>query len=732
MQELRRSSALVTLVVALAGTAAAPRAQAPDRGVEVPLRVVDRRGEPVVDLVPTDLEVAVDGQPIPADRLTLRRATGGHSRRLVFAVHQPSLDPADARAIVESLTALVGQLPAGERVAVWALPARAAQLLFTSEPTPVGILLGRLRGTRAQAGRYGLSLAQATAIAAGNTSLLDAVAELECARSGAMPGQGGQLDSSAPDRVRCRDDIARDAAGQVEEARAATVSLLQELRPLVDTLGRLDGPKHLALVTGIVGPADGELDAQLRALALDATTTGTVVHAIQVSRAGAESSRAAVAGIEREPAGLALGRETGGLALAATDARRAIGRLGVALQQDVALVLALRPGERDGAPHSLRIRYTRAGTYRVEAPSRVRFASVPASPDAGPAAAPAATPGMTASSGMSPPAVPDTVSVAPLASAPGGAAPLHVPPSTPDAPSLPGASPVAPSAPSLQELLTRAGAYVTRYSQVMPSAVLEEHYVQLGKSLFLPPAAPDLAGLAWRARDPTGGLNATIRERRQTRSDVMLVKLSDGRSTAFRDVFEANGRQLRGRDERLRKLFLEGSTDSVRQIRRIHEASAGWNLGGFYREINVPDLGLAVFDPRNASRFAYELGGVVAGIDAGPPCHEVRFLEVARPTLVRSTNIARPNVPLRGSACLEANGRIWRTRLDLDEHYTARGLIEVTFAPADRVPVLAPDRMWEWYQTHAARGPTGYGYVESLARYSNLRLFTVTTTEEVK
>jgi len=72
MQAIRRSSALVTLVVALAGTAAAPRAQAPDQGVEVPLRVVDRRGEPVVDLAAADLEVAVDGQPIPADRLTLR------------------------------------------------------------------------------------------------------------------------------------------------------------------------------------------------------------------------------------------------------------------------------------------------------------------------------------------------------------------------------------------------------------------------------------------------------------------------------------------------------------------------------------------------------------------------------------------------------------------------------------------------------------------------------------
>jgi hypothetical protein len=254
---------------------------------------------------------------------------------------------------------------------------------------------------------------------------------------------------------------------------------------------------------------------------------------------------------------------------------------------------------------------------------------------------------------------------------------------------------------------------VERYERVMTSAVLEERYVQLGKNLFLPPQEPDLPGLAWRDRDPTGGLTATTRERRQTRADVMLVKLPDGSSSAFRDVFEANGR-------------------TVRQIRRIHQASADWNLGSFYREVNVPDLALAVFDARHARRFAFAPGPDLPGIDAGPACREVRFREVVRPTLVRSTSIDRPNVPLTGNACVDAAGRIWRTRLDLDEQYTARGVIEVTFAPATRVPVLVPDRMWEWYQTASARHARGQSYIEALARYSNLRLFSVTTTEDVK
>ena len=46
--------------------------------------------------------------------------------------------------------------------------------------------------------------------------------------------------------------------------------------------------------------------------------------------------------------------------------------------------------------------------------------------------------------------------------------------------------------------------------------------------------------------------------------------------------------------------------------------------------------------------------------------------------------------------------------------------------------MLPPASMWEWYQAGGRRAAAGYAYVEGLAQYSDLRLFTVATTEELK
>jgi hypothetical protein len=690
--------------------------------IVVPVRVEALGGTGQGESRSGDFLVTIDGVPVPADRIAFRPPAAAGSRRIVLAVHQPSLAPADARAAVESLGTF-GTGPAGtDRLAVWPLPASATQLLFTAERNPIAIQLGRLRGTRAQAGRYPLSPGQAAAIAAGDVATLERVTERECPRGESpMAGLPEREVAARDERARCRDEIAREAGAVAEQGRVDAEALLRDLGPLIDTLGRLQGPRHLVLLTGPLALADASLDASVRRLAVQAASTGLLVHAVQLART-ADPERGGVSGAEREPAGLSAARQTGGVATTGSDPRRPLAAVTRAIASDGALLLSLDAGLRDGAVHDIRVTFARPGHVRVEAPRRIRVeATEPAqasAPPGGSTPAPAETPIAE---------IPAKVSVAPLPASP---APGPSPPAAARGGDRFG--PPATADPSLQRLLALAAEYVARYERVMSSAVLEERYVQLGKNLFLPPQEPDLIGLAWRDRDPTGGLTATTRERRQTRADVMLVKLPDGSSSAFRDVFEANGRTLRGRDERLRKLFLDGSADSVRQIRRIHQASADWNLGSFYREVNVPDLALAVFDARHARRFAFAPGPDLPGIDAGPACREVGFREVVRPTLVRSTSIDRPNVPLTGSACVDAAGRIWRTRLDLDEHYTARGVIEVTFAPADRVPVLVPDRMWEWYQISGARQARGQSYVEALARYSNLRLFSVTTTEDVK
>jgi hypothetical protein len=280
---------------------------------------------------------------------------------------------------------------------------------------------------------------------------------------------------------------------------------------------------------------------------------------------------------------------------------------------------------------------------------------------------------------------------------------------------------------STETLLARAGDYTRRFEKSMATVVLEERYVQLVKVWGEPPDTPDLPRLLWFDDQSKVRSDVIVKQRRQTRSDMLLVQLPDRTWTAFRDTFEVNGRKRRDRDDRLRDLFLEQTENSRRQLRRINQASADWNLG-FYREINLPTTGLLLIHPKHQPRISYRAG---PSRDAGGGrCRIVRFEEKSKPTLVRS--VRGYDVPLTGHACVDAAGNISSTRIDLPERYTLRGAMEVTYVPHERVDVLVPDRMWEWYVLPEPMDDGTPIYVEAMATYSNLRVFSVSTSETVK
>lgn len=281
----------------------------------------------------------------------------------------------------------------------------------------------------------------------------------------------------------------------------------------------------------------------------------------------------------------------------------------------------------------------------------------------------------------------------------------------------------------LQTLLWRTADYLRRYEKTMATVVLEEQYVQLLKRWGLPPKTPDAERLAWL---PGDGMpeqrDVNVYDRRQTRADLLLVQLPDSRWWAFRDIFELNGRQQGNREDRLRKLFLEGTEDSRRQLHRINQASADLNLGKFYREINLPTVGLMILQSAQQPRFEFRARGTDKVGDVS--CQVVSFKETARPTLVRT--FEQRDVPLSGNVCIDGDGVVWRTRIELEGRFTARGAIEAIYGPHERVDVLVPATMWEWYlpqQQDDRRGPT---FIEALATYSNLRQFTVSATENPK
>jgi hypothetical protein len=270
-----------------------------------------------------------------------------------------------------------------------------------------------------------------------------------------------------------------------------------------------------------------------------------------------------------------------------------------------------------------------------------------------------------------------------------------------------------------QALVWRIADYVRRYEKTMATVVLEEQYVQLLKRWSATQKQPDTQRLAWvPGYDGRGGRDVYVHDRRQTRADLLLVQLPDTRWWAFRDVLEVDGRRLAGREDRLRKLFLEGTDDSRRQLKRINEASADYNLGTFYREVNLPTVGLMVFGTRYRSRFRHHAGDVEHVGEAA--CRVVSFTETSKPTVVQT--IDGKAVPLAGSACVDAAGVVWRTRVELVSRASVQGVVEVVYGAHERVDVLVPVSMWEWY-----RHPR-YDPVEAMATYSNLRQFSATAS----
>ena len=258
---------------------------------------------------------------------------------------------------------------------------------------------------------------------------------------------------------------------------------------------------------------------------------------------------------------------------------------------------------------------------------------------------------------------------------------------------------------TLEEVIARASAYVEGYVRELTTVVMEEDYRQ---SHF--------------RRGPT---NPT---RTRLHSEFLLVRLGeDAAWTGFRDVFEANGRRVRDRQDRLASLFLDDTTTAVARARRIVEESSRYNLGTTSRTFNIPTYALSYLLPSNTGRFRFEQDGVGCG-DGHPSAWHIRYEEVATPTLTRGyQNI---DLPSNGRFCIDPDaGTIFETEIELHHPSVGRevpateAVAVVTFALNPNVGLWVPTEMRERY---AARGGER---TTSTARYGNYRKFSVSTSE---
>jgi hypothetical protein len=258
---------------------------------------------------------------------------------------------------------------------------------------------------------------------------------------------------------------------------------------------------------------------------------------------------------------------------------------------------------------------------------------------------------------------------------------------------------------TVDEVVARASAYVEVYVKALTTVVMEEDY---------------------RQSNFRRGLTNPTRTR--LRSEFLLARLGeDAVWTGFRDVFEANGRRVRDRQDRLASLFLDDTTTAVARARRIVEESSRYNLGTTSRTFNIPTYALSYLLPSNTARFRFEQDGVGCG-DGHPSAWHIRYEEVATPTLTRGyQNI---DLPSNGRFCIDPDaGTIFETEIELHHPSVGRevpateAVAVVTFALNPNVGLWVPTEMRERYSARGGERTT------STARYGNYRKFSVSTSE---
>ncbi len=287
-----------------------------------------------------------------------------------------------------------------------------------------------------------------------------------------------------------------------------------------------------------------------------------------------------------------------------------------------------------------------------------------------------------------------------------------------------------------EELVRRAGVYVEAFERAFKSVVMEEHYVQVGKrECCREPDSPDLEpALAWDEKAAGKSPNAIVAARRLV-SDVLLVPVPEGLTIGYRDVFEVDGLAVRDREERLLRLFRADSAESRSALAAISLESSRYNLGTLKRTINFPTMPFLYLGAQRRAglKLKRERDEPIDGVT----CAVIEFRESAKPTLVATPD--GDDMPAKGRLWIEpASGRIRQIEVRVGRIADAGRLMRVRFREDPRVPVLVPDWMWEWYAGNVLLDPV-HGHsltlkppaVECLARYGNLRLFSVTTQESL-
>jgi len=256
----------------------------------------------------------------------------------------------------------------------------------------------------------------------------------------------------------------------------------------------------------------------------------------------------------------------------------------------------------------------------------------------------------------------------------------------------------AVQSPSTDAVVAKASQYVDNYRKQFSAVVCEERQTQT-------------------LVKPDGRISKT----RVLVSDLTFVKTGDTWVLhSVRDVISVDGKVVRNRDDRLRKLFLEGKKNALQLAQAIAKESGRYNLG-VTRVGNSPLLPIALLDPQIVANFSFGL------VD-----QTLTFKETKSPTFLGAThNGRRSDLPAKGSMVIDTlTGAIQSATLTAEAlEAIISTTFAVTYAEEPTLKMRVPTGMTEHYHFP---GKPKEDHFESTATYSAFRRFAVTTSEIIK
>lgn len=198
------------------------------------------------------------------------------------------------------------------------------------------------------------------------------------------------------------------------------------------------------------------------------------------------------------------------------------------------------------------------------------------------------------------------------------------------------------SARSLDQVMERAGRYVTGYSEQLPLLFATEKYSQ------------------WKEDEEAGSRPW----HRGLIGEFALVRLEGGDDwVAYRDVYQLDDKRLGPDTDRLRKLFLDGGERPGSQAaRKLSTESATYNMAPLGKSFNTPTVALFFVRPVNQPRFEFKKAGDET-ID-GVRVWRIKYKETRRPTLFRGPS--NSDLPVEGSLWVAPDdGRVFRTHMEI-------------------------------------------------------------------